>query len=401
MMLDVVIISNYWHFPLEKSSSRYHSIASLLVESGISTEVITSQFYHTKKQSRNTRDIGVPYQVTLLEEGTYKKNVSPARLLAHHRFAINVIKYLGTREKQPDVIYLFVPPAELGKQVVEYANKNHIRVVIDVLDLWPEAFHMVLPKVFSKLFLFPMKKQIEYAYRNADAVIAVSNTYVERAIQGSKKCASGHSVFIGTDISAFDAAAENAPSLDGKLRSITMAYIGMLGHSYDLCGVMDAMELLRQQEMDHVELLIMGDGPLRENFENYAQQKQLPVRFTGRLSYEEMVKKLVKCDIGVNVLVGNSAASIINKHADYVSAGLPIINVQKKQEFGELLLEYNAGFMCAPGDTISLAESICRLAKDDALRREMGLNSRRLAEEKFDRNKTYHEIIRVIKGEIK
>lgn len=48
-MLDAVIISNYWHFPLEKASSRYHSIASLLVESGVSTEVITSQFYHTKK----------------------------------------------------------------------------------------------------------------------------------------------------------------------------------------------------------------------------------------------------------------------------------------------------------------------------------------------------------------
>lgn len=401
MMLDVVIISNYWHFPLEKSSSRYHSIARLLVESGVSTEVITSQFYHTKKQNRNQNVFEVSYQVTLLEEGIYKKNVSPARLLAHHRFATNVIKYLKTREKQPDAIYLFVPPAELAKQVVEYTNKNQIRVVIDVLDLWPEAFHMVLPKIFSEILLFPMKKQIEYAYRNADAVIAVSNTYVQRAIKDNKKCASGHSVFIGTDLCAFDTASENASSLDGKLRPITMAYIGMLGHSYDLCGVMDAMELLREKDVDIVELLIMGDGPLREKFENYAYQKNLPVRFTGRLSYEEMVKKLVKCDIGINVLVGNAAQSIINKQADYVSAGIPIINVQKNQEFGELLLEYNAGITCSPDDLVSLEESICRLAKDDALRKEMGMNSRRLAEEKFDRNKTYYEIIRVIKGEVK
>lgn len=400
-MLDAVIISNYWHFPLEKSSSRYHSIACLLAESGISTEVITSQFYHTKKQSRNVQDIEVSYKVTLLEEGTYKKNVSLSRLFAHHQFAENVIEYLTTRAKQPDVIYLFVPPAELAKQVVEYANRNHIRVVIDVLDLWPEAFHMVLPKAFSKLLLFPMKKQIEYVYRNADDVIAVSNTYVESVMRVNKKCINGHRVFIGTDMCAFDTVAENAPSLDGKLRPITMAYIGMLGHSYDLCGVMDAMELLREKDVDIVELLIMGDGPLREKFENYACQKKLPVRFTGRLSYEEMVKKLVKCDIGINVLVGNSAASIINKHADYVSAGIPIINVQKNQEFNELLLEYNAGIMCAPDDPVSLAESICRLAKDEALRKEMGMNSRRLAEEKFDRNKTYHEIIRVIKGEVK
>lgn len=339
--------------------------------------------------------------MTLLEEGTYKKNVSLSRILAHHQFAENVIEYLKTRENQPDVIYLFVPPAELAKKVVRFANKNNIRVVIDVLDLWPEAFHMLLPGVITKGLLFPMKRQIEYAYQNADAVIAVSNTYAKRAMQGNQRCANGHGVFIGTDLRTFDALAENAPALDGKLRPVTMAYIGMLGHSYDLCGVMDAMELLREKGVDTVELLIMGDGPFRDKFETYACQKNLPVRFTGRLSYEEMVKKLIKCDIGINVLVGNSAASIINKHADYVSAGIPVINVQRNQEFGELLLAYNAGMMCEPGDTASLAESICRLAKEEALRKEMGMNSRRLAEEKFDRNKTYHEIIRAIKGEVK
>ena len=143
----------------------------------------------------------------------------------------------------------------------------------------------------------------------------------------------------------------------------------------------------------------MGDGPLREKFEQYALQKQLPVRFAGRLSYEDMVKKLVKCDIGINVLVGNAVQSIINKHADYISAGIPIINVQKIQEFGELLDAYEAGAMCAPGDTAALAEKIQALADNEDLRRQMGSNSRRLAEEKFDRNQTYHEIIQVIKGE--
>ena len=396
-MLDVVIISNYWHFPLEKASSRYHSIACLSADAGFSTEVITSKFYHTQKKRRDSNSIEVPYAVTLLEEGTYKKNISPARILAHKRFAVNVTKYLSARKK-PDVIYLFVPPTGLAEKVVRYAKQNHIRIVIDVLDLWPEAFSMLMPDAVAKLLLAPMKKSVEYAYENADEIVAVSNTYVQRAIRNNPSSNIGHSVFIGTDMDYFDSIAKDAPALEGKLRPITMAYIGMLGHSYDLCGVMDAMALLREQGYDDTELLVMGDGPLREKFESYARNKDLPVRFTGRLAYDDMIKKLVKCDIGINVLIGKSDASIINKHADYVSAAIPVINVQKNQEFGELLKAYDAGMMCAPGDTQALAATIHYLATDESARVRMGQNSRRLAEDKFDRNKTYREIMDVMMG---
>lgn len=397
--MDAVIISNYWHFPNEKSSSRYHTIATLAVEQGISVEVITSRFYHTKKMQRDAEKAlkAISYKATLLEEGAYGKNVSPARLVAHSRFAKNVISYLSQRSK-PDVIYLFVPPTGLAKKVVKYAKKNNIRVVIDVLDLWPEAFAMLMPAPAANVLLHPMKKSVEYAYNNADEVVAVSNTYVQRAIKNNPRKDIGHSVFIGTDLSVFDKAADQATPLDGKLRPVTMVYIGMLGHSYDLCGVMDAMKLLVEQNCDKVELLVMGDGPLKETFESYAKQLDLPVRFTGRLPYEEMVKKLVKCDIALNVLVGKAEQSIINKHADYVSAGLPTVNVQKNQEFGELLVDYDAGMMCIPGDAPALASAIRFLAENEEDRKRMGKNSRRLAEDKFDRNRTYQEIINVIAG---
>lgn len=397
--MDVLIISNYWHFPKEKSSSRYHTIATLAVEQGLSVEVITSRFYHTKKKQRNVEEVldGLLYKATLLEEGSYSRNVSLARLSAHSHFAKNVISYLSNREK-PDVIYLFVPPAGLAKRVVKYAKQNDIRVVIDVLDLWPEAFAMLMPARIARLLLSPMRKSVEYAYDNADEVIAVSNTYVQRAIRNNPRENIGHSVFIGTDLDYFDKVAEQAPILEGKLRPITMAYVGMLGHSYNLCGVMDAMKLLIEQGFDMVELLIMGDGPLRKKFEDYAKQHNLPVRFTGRLAYNEMIKMLVKCDIGLNVLVGKAEQSIINKQADYVSAAIPVINVQKNQEFGELLIAYDAGMMCSPGDTQALATAISYLAENEEVRKRMGKNSRKLAEDRFDRNKIYQEIINVIVG---
>ncbi|MBU5450132.1 glycosyltransferase family 4 protein [Acetivibrio sp. MSJd-27] len=397
-MTDLVIISNYWHCPQEKSSSRYHSIASMAASYGLKVEVITSTFYHTAKKQRNVlnRMLEDSYSISFIKEKGYKKNISLQRISSHSGFANNVIKYLKSRKK-PDIIYLFVPPTGLAKKVVHFAKKNQIRIITDILDLWPEAFKMIIPRFLEPL-LYPMKKKIEYVYKNADNIVTVSENYLHRAYALNKRKGKSIAVYIGTELDYFDKIAAFAEPLEGKLRSVTMVYIGMLGHSYDLIEVMDAMLYLRNHGFDEVEFLVMGDGPLKEKFMSYADVHHLPVRFTGRLSYEEMVRKLVKCDFALNVLCGKAAQSIINKHADYVSAGLPVINIQQDNEFDNLLNEYNAGISCPIGDTVSLANAIKLLAADKEKRIEMGINSRCLAEKNFNRKNTYLKILNLITG---
>lgn len=392
--MNLLIISNYWHFVNEKSSSRYNTIAEMALRAGCNVEVVTSSFYHTKKQQRNKTEIVSEYPFTLIKEPSYKKNVSVKRIISHSKFAKGVEKYLKTREK-PDVIYLFVPPTGLAKRVIKFANKNNIRVIIDVLDLWPEAFEMVLPK-FVKPLLFPIKHSAEYVYKNADDIVAVSKAYVEKVKGYNKKYSEALPVYIGTDLTVFDGYAKDAVDLDDKIRPITMAYIGMFGKSYDLIFAMEAMKELVAEGFDEIEFLVMGSGPMREEFESFAVSNNLPVRFTGRLSYEDMVKKLVKCDFSINVLNGKSFASIINKHSDYLAAGIPTINIQKDREFSDLVEEYNAGFVCPLNDIEALKQSMKTLAENEELRLEMGKNARKLAEDLFDRNNTYPAIINLI-----
>lgn len=392
--MKLLIISNYWHFKNEKSSSRYNSIAEMATARKIDVELLTSSFYHTQKKQR-TYKLESLYKVTLIKEPSYSKNVTVKRIISHRIFANGVIKHLKELKEKPDVIYLFVPPTGLAKKVVDFANKNNIKVIIDVLDLWPEAFEMVLPMSLSKLLL-PMKKDVEFAYKNADKIVAVSKGYAKKVASVNKKSSEGTAVYIGTDLSVFDKNAENAPKLEGKLRPITMAYIGMLGKSYDLLSVMQAMKELKESGHDIVEFLVMGNGPMQQQFADYAKDNNLPVRFTGRLSYEDMVKKLVKCDFGVNVLQGKSVAGIINKHADYLSAGIPIINIQTDREFSDLLIENNAGIVCPVGDIEALKNAIKTLSENENIRNIMGKNSRLLAEKYFDRNVTYKKIIDLI-----
>lgn len=400
-MLNLLIISNYWHFDWEKSSSRYNSIAAMAADRGFNVEVLTSAFYHTNKKRRTIQGntpLTAPYKFTLVNESGYRKNVSVKRIISHFQFASGVIKCLKSR-KPPDIIYLFVPPTGLAKKVVSFAKKYNIKIIIDIQDLWPEAFEMLLPKPISKLLL-PMKRNINFAYSYADEIVAVSKAYIKKVKPINKKNCTGLSVYIGTDIFVFDSYAQNAPALKGKLKPVTMAYIGMLGHSYDLTFVMESLKRLIADGYDEIEFLVMGDGPLQKRSVNYAKSNNLPVRFTGRLSYKDMVQNLVRCDFAINVLNNRSHASIINKHADYAAAGIPMINIQKDTEFNDLILQYNAGFVCPLGDAESLQKAMKALASNTELRLEMGKNSRKLAEELFDKSSTYKAVIDLIESMI-
>ena len=77
-MPDVVMISNYWHFPWEKSSSRYHTAAAELAGAGMTVEVVTSSFYHTRKRQHEPVSEPLPYRATLLHERGYAPTAAEA-----------------------------------------------------------------------------------------------------------------------------------------------------------------------------------------------------------------------------------------------------------------------------------------------------------------------------------
>lgn len=153
-------------------------------------------------------------------------------------------------------------------------------------------------------------------------------------------------------------------------------------------------EALRKVNNPAIRFIVMGDGPLKEEFENKAAG--LNVNFVGRLPYEQMCGVLTACDMVVNPIVGRSAATIINKHADYAASGLPVMNTQECEEYRNLVDEYKMGFNCNNNDPQDLAEKIILLMNDEQLRSRMGANARKCAEEKFDRRISYNEIIDTI-----
>lgn len=387
----VMIIAHFCDAGSENSNNRFNYIANMMANTGYDVELVTSSFCHRDKRQREKVPEGMfDYKTTLIYEPSYKRNVSLKRLFISHRvMAENLEKYLKTCSK-PDLIYCAIPSINVAEVASRYAEKNNIPFVIDVQDLWPEAYRLVIKneKAYCLITSY-MKKRVDKVYASADEIVAVSDTYASRAKSVNSKCKNATTVYLGTDLQVFDRNANKEAFTKKKDDEIWIAYCGTLGKSYDIKCVIDALDKIQNPKL---KLIVMGDGPQREEFEQYAIEKSAQVIFCGKLPYEKMCALLTKCDITVNPIIGSSAASIINKHGDYAMSALPVINTQESIEYCGLIQQYNMGMNCRNGDADDIAEKLQYLMDHSIERKQMGLNARKCAENCFDRKETYLKI---------
>ena len=389
--MDIVIIANFIGELDSGNNNRFVYLANMLCNTHM-VELISSDFSHGRKQKRICDTSRFPYKVTLLHEPGYSKNVCIKRFESHMVWGQAVNVYLENRKK-PDLIYCAVPSLTAARNAACFCKKNGIRFIIDIQDLWPEAFQMVMNiPIVSNVAFLPFRMIADEIYSTANAIIAVSQTYVDRAKEVNSRAKQTSAVYIGTDLKTFDAYVEkNKPVRTDD--EFWIAYCGSLSDSYDIPCVVDAVKLLNDPK---VRLVVMGDGHLKKQFQDYALQAGITADFTGYIPYPEMCGRLSACDVTVNPIRGKSAASIINKHADYAASGLPVINTQESPEYRSLVSSYNMGFNCNNGDAADMAEKLKKLMNNAALRKEMGQNARRCAEERFDRRTTYQNILNII-----
>lgn len=394
MRKDVLLIAHFCSDFDGKGNNRFNYLAELFANNNFNVELVTSSFSHNKKLKRENSNLeDLDYKVTFIEEPNYAKNVSLRRFYSHFKMAKNLEGYLSTRKK-PDVIYCSIPSLDIAATAAKYAKENNIRFVIDIQDVWPEAFKMIFNMpLISNIIFYPMKKKADFIYKSADEIVSVSETYLNRVLEVNTKVREGHVVFLGTELSKFDEVFIKNKYQNKPQDEIWIGYAGTLGHSYDLTNVFEALEVLKNKGYKNLKFIIMGDGPLKHKFEEYAKEKEINTLFTGRLPYSEMVGLLGVCDIAVNPISKGAAQSIINKHGDYAAAGLPVINTQECIEYKDLVDLYQMGLNCKNNDSQDLAKKIRILLEDEELRNKMSKNSRKLAEDKFDRRKTYPSIV--------
>ena len=385
----------------EKGLGRMFYLAELFCQCGYEVEMLTSRFQHWLKQFRTEEEMQHVIEkskckVVFFDEPGYTKNVQVKRILSRRVLTKNIKAYLESNHF--DLIYSQIPDNHLASVAAEHAKKNGLPFVVDVEDLWPEAMRMILdiPVVSDILFSY-FTITAKKAYRLADAAVGSSDTYRDEPLKYNVKVPRSVTVYVGSELGAFDQeASENLAFVEKPENEFWVTYAGTLGTSYDIATLIRAADILRKEGRENLRVVLLGDGPMRAEFEKVAAECVGNVTFHGYVPHSLMAAYLVKSDVVVNSLVRKAAQSIVSKIGDYLASSHPMINTGLDPEFWAKVEADGFGVNVEPENAEALADAIRDFMDNPDKCAQMGETARRIGEEQFDRPHSYRKIVAMV-----
>lgn len=387
----------------EKGLGRMYYLAELFCQCGYEVHMLTSKFQHWLKRFRTQEEMDAVVaaskcKVVFMDEPGYTKNVQVKRILSRRALTKNIKAYLESDHF--DLIYSQIPDNHLASVAAQHAKKQGVPFVVDIEDLWPEAMRMVLdvPVVSDILFSY-FTVTAKKTYRLADAAVGSSDTYRDEPLKYKVKVPKSVTVYVGSELGAFDEEAkENIAKVEKPDGEFWVTYAGTLGTSYDIATLIRAADILHKEGKENLRIVLLGDGPMRPEFEKVAAECAGKVTFHGYVPHSLMAAYLVKSDVVVNSLVRKAAQSIVSKIGDYLASGHPMINTGLDPEFWAKVEADGFGVNVEPEDPQALANVIRDLMDDPEKCARMGQTARRIGEEQFDRPRSYRKIVDMVDG---
>ncbi len=322
----VTVISNFHE---DAAISRSNMGYKYFMSRDFDVTAIYSNFSHSLKKFRyfdNPKFIS-------LKTISYSSSVSLRRIFSYWIFAYKVFIYL--RRSHTDIVYVNLPPNVLALAVF-LACPREVKVIVDILDLWPESF----PHNGNRLIQITLKiagvipKAIRsFAIKRSDFCIAESRHFYDMLHLSNKaKSKMVH-------LKKFESKALNTNEASEVL---SIGYLGNIGNIYDfdsLFKIIKGVEKIRP-----VCLHIIGLGPRRDWLINSLDALEINYIEHGA-SFDENFKSTImsSCWFGYNGFKKETEIGLSYKSVDYLSYGLPLLNSLKADTF-ELVRSENIGF---------------------------------------------------------
>ena len=146
-------------------------------------------------------------------------------------------------------------------------------------------------------------------------------------------------------------------------------------------GVPFLIDIMARLDNEKVRLLVIGEGPERENLEKVATERGLASRiiFKGWVSESEKFQLLNISDVYVSSALHEGFGLIF---IEAMAVGLPIISFDNGGH-ADFLIDGKTGYMIPVGIIDSFCDRIGYLCKSPELREQFGRFNKRLAEEYF------------------
>lgn len=350
-MKNILIINHYAGCPKYGEENRHYLIGKELLKRGYQVCIIASSVSHLRKTPKVAEETidGIHFQ--WIKTPKYKK-------YGFGRFANMALFSIKLFFKEinviPDFVIVSSPSPFPILNALKIKNKFRSKLIYEIRDIWPKSI-VELGMARTK---HPIVKFIDWldskAIKKSDVVLSPLQNiqlYLDEKGYGDKEV-----IIIPNGISS-NARPSKIIQKRGTERGEEIRRVGYGGSISASNSVMNLLRAAKILKDEKIFFEVVGDGSSFEDVKEFVKKNTLSKVFLhGRLSKEEMVQKLGKCDF---LYKGNPPKEIYKygvsslKLPEYLLLKKPVIDASYDSEVVK-------GAQCG---VVVGSENACELAK--------------------------------------
>lgn len=280
---------------------------------------------------------------------------------------------------RPDVLLCSEPDAWL---VAIFAKKRYgCKIIVDLQEVYEDralAFPLIVQGLMRKLLKGLMRILSNYT----DAIIHVSQ---ERQQVYSYLYKSGTIIGSYPELRLFTL--QDTQPVEERSDFVTAIHVGALRQTYASEQLLDAMTIVAGS-MSNVRFVVLGGiaGTLvNANLVDLLKGRGV-LEFVQQVPFSEVVRRLSTSDIGINLVLPVDTSHRLaapQKLYEYFAASLPVVAADVPT-IHRVVTEHKCGIVVDSSSPNEIANALIRLAQDGEMRRRMGMNARRAAEDDYN-----------------
>ena len=288
------------------------------------------------------------------------------RMRESFSFGREVTKYLAAEQIRPAVLYVNSWPLFAQALIALFAKKNGIPIVLQIMDIYPEALIRKLPTFLRSVIYMPLQRLDAWIARSAAQVVVIAES-MRRTYTDNRKLSIDSVVIIPTwqDETVF----ENVPPRSeccaryGIPSLFTFLYLGNIG---PVAGVDLLISAFARADISDAQLVVVGDGTAKSDC--VEQVKRLNLSRVHFISDPDIGNVPVLQGMA-NVCVlpmksGAGMSSIPSKLPSYLFSGKPIIaTVDLESDTARFVRQAECGWVGVAGDSFWLADKMTEVAR--------------------------------------
>lgn len=154
---------------------------------------------------------------------------------------------------------------------------------------------------------------------------------------------------------------------------------------YKGCDIL--LQAFKKMKYKNCTLTLLGGGPRKDKWEKMSQDMRVTnVTFTGMVSEDKKIQYIEECDFLVLPSISKAEAFALVQ-IEAMAFGKPVINTNLPSGVPYVSVHGKTGLTVEPEDVQDLADAMDKLVEDEELRREYGLNARRMVEQEYTEEK--------------